>query len=805
MISMLIKNIRDRLSKATIVTMCIFMLSQSFYINKVYSETTSSEAQISNYYDEYSSEGKVVATSHKEYEDGDIKIDKEISATNTENEFDISLKVESKNEANKIFAAEDAAVVLVLDVSTSISHDNKKSIIDACNTFINNFSSNNNGSARYISLVTFSQQVNATDWIDISNSNNKSSFISTYFNKNNINANFFNYKTSGELGGTNTYGGLEYAYRCLLKDTKVVDGRTKTIKDVPNKYVILMTDGVPNTITVDDDVNENSNQWRGLYYTNDDVKISATNYKNYELWHKETQLDGEDGTRWYDLNNFKKESGAENYSTDWAKGDPGLFAAALAKNSANKIKEKGIDLYAIGFGNDLKNWIIDPGATTKNYKCTNGKYINISGKTENNGIVISSGDKTVKTGEVWLKTDIASENKYYVGDVSQIATNLDEIFKKISNEVAAWIVEDPMGDNIEFKYLYGANNTSEATGKEIVNKGVTSIETKTSTQGVVSIVDGTLQDNKIVWDLKLDTTHTKPSPYVYTLKYRVKLNNLFEGFKSNTDYKANKDTTILYGKKVNGIDEVANPPGTFNIPSVKGYLSGDSTDVSFSLTKKDDINKPISGVTFTLTTNDDKDWKMSAESGEDGVVSFGDIPSGHTYILKETDAPDNYTISKDTYTVNVNYGVVEIFDKNSQKVDLSNFVVTNVPTSRSVTIKKVWDDGNDQDGKRPKEIKVQLYQTTEGGSTIKYEDPILITGTNDVDVWTKTIDELPAFTNDTPKKKLTYFVKELNGDSEIENNGKYDDVYTEVKYTDDNLTITNTHTPETTSIKGQKV
>ena len=69
---------------------------------------------------------------------------------------------------------------------------------------------------------------------------------------------------------------------------------------------------------------------------------------------------------------------------------------------------------------------------------------------------------------------------------------------------------------------------------------------------------------------------------------------------------------------------------SFQVPLQSWALQSDLT-----FTKKGSDDKTLENVTFTLTTEDKDGWFMTATSGEDGTVSFTNIPSGHTYTLTE--------------------------------------------------------------------------------------------------------------------------------------------------------------------------
>ena len=72
----------------------------------------------------------------------------------------------------------------------------------------------------------------------------------------------------------------------------------------------------------------------------------------------------------------------------------------------------------------------------------------------------------------------------------------------------------------------------------------------------------------------------------------------------------------------------------------------------------------------------------------------------------------------------------------------------------NLTIEKVWDDNNNEAGKRPDEIKVNLYSD----DTLK--EAIILKSAED---WKTTINDLPIY--DSNGNKINYTVKELNTNS----------------------------------------
>ena len=128
----------------------------------------------------------------------------------------------------------------------------------------------------------------------------------------------------------------------------------------------------------------------------------------------------------------------------------------------------------------------------------------------------------------------------------------------------------------------------------------------------------------------------------------------------------------------------------------------------------------------------------------------------------------------------------------------SNLVITNsyTPEKTSVTINKVWSDGSDRDGKRGGVVaSMQLYKTVDGVKTA-VGDPVTVGTANN---WSNTWGNLPIYESG---KAITYSVAEnletpngysISGGAEktIANGGSG--------------SITNTYTPETTSITIKKV
>lgn len=184
--------------------------------------------------------------------------------------------------------------------------------------------------------------------------------------------------------------------------------------------------------------------------------------------------------------------------------------------------------------------------------------------------------------------------------------------------------------------------------------------------------------------------------------------------------------------------------------------------VTVQLYKKVGAADPVAveGKKLTLTAKektDDNTW----------VASFTNLPQYEagkeiTYSIKEVDVPAGYEAS------------------------VTGQVVTNNYTPKTVVLSgtKVWDDNNNQDGKRTTSVKVQILN---GDKVVQEIEVSEATG------WKFESKALPKYENG---KEIEYKVKE-------EVVAEYKSVVTDHK--DGKYTITNKHTPLKTTVKGKKI
>ncbi|MBQ2040610.1 MAG: Cna B-type domain-containing protein [Lachnospiraceae bacterium] len=158
----------------------------------------------------------------------------------------------------------------------------------------------------------------------------------------------------------------------------------------------------------------------------------------------------------------------------------------------------------------------------------------------------------------------------------------------------------------------------------------------------------------------------------------------------------------------------------------------------------------------------------------------------YVYTADEVEVPGGY--SKTTESIKDTEG------------NITGIKITNkhVPETTTVTVEKLWDDANDQDGIR-KDVgaTVQLFKTV-NGTTTEVGDPVDVAITDD---WTYSWGDLPVNENG---KQITYSVVETLPDgSKYTKSGDGKDMPA-VKDDSGTTTITNSYTPETTKVTATK-
>ena len=147
--------------------------------------------------------------------------------------------------------------------------------------------------------------------------------------------------------------------------------------------------------------------------------------------------------------------------------------------------------------------------------------------------------------------------------------------------------------------------------------------------------------------------------------------------------------------------------------------------------------------------------------------------------------------------IDIFYSVEEVNIPKNYEGKLDENIITNShkPETTNIEFIKTWVDENNQDGKRPEKIVVQLYQKIGNSPEIAVEGKRLeLTASNKLSEnrWKGSFNDLPKYNSG---KLVQYIVREMDGDAPVYDNGKIG-VYT-ANYNNNN--ITNFYTPETTT------
>ena len=125
---------------------------------------------------------------------------------------------------------------------------------------------------------------------------------------------------------------------------------------------------------------------------------------------------------------------------------------------------------------------------------------------------------------------------------------------------------------------------------------------------------------------------------------------------------------------------------------------------------------------------------------------------------------------------------------------ITDFTITNkyAPKEIDYKVTKVWNDANNQDGKRPESVTVQLFKSVDGSKPVAVEGKKLTLTAKDktdANTWVASFTNLPQY---EAGKEITYSIKEV-------------DVPAGYKASVTGQVVTNTHDIETVVLSGTKV
>ena len=749
--------------------------------------------QIGNYYEVNDGTGALPAEpelisektedTEQSYEGGKVKVNKTISPTEKENVFDVNLTVKTTKKIETTDITADAAAVLVIDCSYSMTNNNSNSLAEAkkaAQTFINNFASDK--ADRKVAIVKFSGYAsNKTDgattiqgWEDAAVLSKTDGTLCTAINK------------LRSDGGTNIEAGLILAKNLL---------NSKDVSKIANKNVILLTDGKP-TFGV--------------------MNSEKSNTSTGRICDKGTKMTGD---------------GEHTTCTSKYYGDTHL---GVENVSAQIRDELNASTYAIYLGE-------------QDVYCSNRCGLDT-------------------TGAKWLADDCGF-TAYSTKNASQLVNIFNTIIQIIEKKARAWILTDPMGSGIDFvKFNQEANPVNEFEYKNgkitwnIKNGSVPEENTdeKTGITTYTYSLSYQIKLDTLAEGFKTGTWYNTNEPTKLTYLIITKDSTTGEGEETYKEGNAYCNIPSVGGFAGNLSFNKTGSFGEALAGATFKLTTKDKADWSMTATSDEDgivsfANIP-SGHVYTLveTSAPDKDKYTSTDVEYTVTVSYGKVTvkdvdgkivdprsltvkneSKKTSISVTKDWEDNGNqdgIRPDSVTVQLmagteNYGnAVELNDNNQWShtfTDLPKYkggeevvysvaevnvpkgytstpavdektgaiTITNshTPAVKDVTVKKEWKDNNNQDGLRTGKIKVQL---TADGKTVEGKTAELSETNN----WTVTFDKLPVKANG---EAIAYSAVEVNVPE------GYTPTYSVDEKTGD-ITITNSHTPATTSVSVTK-
>ncbi len=175
--------------------------------------------------------------------------------------------------------------------------------------------------------------------------------------------------------------------------------------------------------------------------------------------------------------------------------------------------------------------------------------------------------------------------------------------------------------------------------------------------------------------------------------------------------------------------------------------------------------------------------KISLKPGQ--IFTIEGIPVGTAYTV--TEESGNYLAYIDG-VLNEDAKVEGLIESADNSIVYMNIEKTQIKVT------KVWDDAENQDGIRPESIQVELVKVIGEGEEKKEEPTGKILELNEGNNWTGIFEDLPKYGVDS--SLVVWGIQEVNAG----------DGYTSVITADGEtgFVVTNTHTPETVEIKGQK-
>ena len=335
-----------------------------------------------------------------------------------------------------------------------------------------------------------------------------------------------------------------------------------------------------------------------------------------------------------------------------------------------------------------------------------------------------------------------------------------------------------------WKYGYVDYDKNEVVYHVNINASMQSVSNVVISDSLVSdgfsYVPGSFSISKGNWERNSENYWTLSNPQDVTNQYNidinssnsaytVKLGNISEGYA--IVYRVKSNHPLLNGEQVvNNVNYESNKKVINSSKNTVYYqgASGKANGYNHSLTinKEDESGAPLANAVFSVIRKSTNGVVGTITTGPDGKGTIYGLLKDD-YIIRETSAPSGYTLAKDV-TVSA-----DSFDSKG-----ATATITDKKAVTTVSGTKNWKDNDDQDGKRPDSIKVNLLANGKvvQSKTVKASDN-----------WKYSFTNLPEFENG---QKITYTVTE--------------DAVAGYTSTVDGYNVTNNHTPATVKVSGTK-
>ena len=231
----------------------------------------------------------------------------------------------------------------------------------------------------------------------------------------------------------------------------------------------------------------------------------------------------------------------------------------------------------------------------------------------------------------------------------------------------------------------------------------------------------------------------------------------------NTKYKNNASITATEIKEQNKV-------AVIRYQFLDGKFNGEK--YSFTIHKKGENGQALAGAVFAVTADDTGEQVGTITTDENGVGTITGLIK-QAYTVQEIQAPTGYVLSEEPIKISK--------DDFGNDLAISRDVV-NQKEKTSVSGQKTWNDNDNQDGKRPSKITVNLLAN--GVKVASKEVKPDAAGT-----WAYHFDNLDVV--DDAGNVIAYTVSE----EPVEG----------YETTIEGTNITNTHTPEVTEVAVKKI